>query len=451
VNDTTLSGVSVLVAGAGLAGLSAARDLIARGATVTVIDVRDRVGGRVWTIRDGMAEGQHAEAGGDMIDEDQDEIRGLVAEVGLKLTRILKGGFGYVRADQAGRGKIVARNAKGGWERLASELRGVSRPYHLAERRWDSPITADLARRSVAAWLDSAKADADLRATATGLRGFFLADPDELSLIALVDQFAENDTPGPGPMYRVEGGNDRLTAALAEPLGERLHLNTDVVALSHRGKVVRVSVKNNRALAQINCDYAILALPATLLRRIPITPALPAQQHEAIVRLKYGRATRTLLQFSKRFWRAPGRPRAFGSPLPFGAIWDGNEEQRGRAGILTLLAGGGASDATQAIVAKHGARGLTDALDWLGSKDSELLASRQIVWEQDPYARGGYAYFDPGFDPSLRAWLSRPAGRLFFAGEHTSVKWQGYMNGAVESGRRAAAEVVAVHTAPVQP
>ena len=345
----------------------------------------------------------------------------------------------------------MTRNAKHGWERLAKELDQVSRPYVLAERRWDSPITADIARRSVAAWLDQAKADTDLRATAAGLRGFFLADPDELSLIALIDQVSEDEGPAPSAMYRIEGGSDRLTNALAEPLGERLHLNTDVVALSHRGKVVRVSVKNNRALAQINCDYAILALPATLLRRMPITPALPAQQHEAIVRLKYGRATKTLLQFSKRFWRAPGRPRAFGSPLPFGAVWDGNEEQRGRAGILSLLAGGGASDATQAIVAKHGARGLTDALDWLGSKDSELLASRQIVWEQDPYARGGYAYFDPGFDPSLRAWLSRPAGRLFFAGEHTSVKWQGYMNGAIESGRRAAAEVAAVHTAPVQP
>ena len=82
---------------------------------------------------------------------------------------------------------------------------------------------------------------------------------------------------------------------------------------------------------------------------MPITPALPAQQHDAIARLKYGRATKTLLQFSNRFWRAPGRPRAFGSPLPFGAVWDGNEEQRGRAGILSLLAGGSASDATQAI------------------------------------------------------------------------------------------------------
>ena len=117
----------------------------------------------------------------------------------------------------------------------------------------------------------------------------------------------------------------------------------------------------------------------------------------------------------------------------------------GRSGILSLLAGGSASDATQAIVAKHGVRGLAHALEWLGAPHGELTASRQIVWEQDPFARGGYAYFDPAFDPALRAWLARPAGRLFFAGEHTSIRWQGYMNGAVESGRRAAAEVAATH------
>jgi len=219
VNDTTLSGVSVLVAGAGLAGLAAARDLITLGATVTVIDVRDRVGGRVWTIRDGFAEGQHAEAGGDFIDEEQHEIRTLAAEVGLKLTRVLKGGFGYVRADPAGHAKIVARNARHGWERLADQLREVSRPYMLAERRWDSPITADLARRSVSTWLDQVKADADLRTTAAGLRGFFLADPDELSLIALIDQFSESGAASPGAMYRIDGGTDRLALALAEPLG----------------------------------------------------------------------------------------------------------------------------------------------------------------------------------------------------------------------------------------
>jgi monoamine oxidase len=131
------------------------------------------------------------------------------------------------------------------------------------------------------------------------------------------------------------------------------------------------------------------------------------------------------------------------SALPIGAVWDGNEEQRGRSGILSLLAGGGASDATQALTAKVGARGLLDSLEWLGVRDTPLLASRQIVWEQDPFARGGYAFFDPSFDPARRAWLARPSGRLFFAGEHTSMRWQGYMNGAVESGRRAALEIAA--------
>src|SRR6266700_3551519 len=98
----TLEGVSVLVAGAGLAGLSAAHDLVAMGAEVTVVDARDRVGGRVLTIRDGFKERQHAEAGGDMIDEGQREICDLARELGLKLAPILRSGFGYVRQNGAG-------------------------------------------------------------------------------------------------------------------------------------------------------------------------------------------------------------------------------------------------------------------------------------------------------------------------------------------------------------
>ncbi|MBI3492764.1 MAG: FAD-dependent oxidoreductase [Acidobacteria bacterium] len=438
-----LSGVSVLVSGAGLAGLAAAHDLTAMGADVIVVDARDRVGGRVWTIRDGFAQNQHAEGGGDMIDDAQHEIRALAAELGLTLTRILRGGFGYVRQDDAGRPRMVRRRALRGWTRLAGALDEFIHPYRLAEQRWDSPIVAAIAKRSVASWLDEVRADPELRATATGLRGFFLADPDELSLLALVDQFAATDAWG--SLRRIEGGNDRLATALAAPLGSRLHLNTDVVALTHRGRTVRVTVKNARAQSQITCDYVVLALPATTLRRIPIAPSLPSPQHDAIARLKYGRATRTLLQFSRRFWRAPRRPGAFGSPLFFGAVWDGNEEQRGRAGILSLLAGGGASDATQSLVAKEGPRGLAQSLEWLGARGADLVGSKQIVWEQDPHARGGYAYFDPAYDPALRAWLARPFGRLFFAGEHTSIRWQGYMNGAVESGRRAAAEIAAAH------
>src|SRR5947207_15065077 len=108
-----------------MAGIATAKDFVARGATVTVVEARDRVGGRVWTIRDGFAEQQHAEAGGDMIDEQQHEIRDLAEQLGLKLTRILRSGFGYVRADAHGRARIVQRNAARGWGRLASALEPV--------------------------------------------------------------------------------------------------------------------------------------------------------------------------------------------------------------------------------------------------------------------------------------------------------------------------------------
>ncbi len=437
-----LAGASVIVAGAGLAGLTAACDLLSMGADVTVVEARERVGGRVWTVRDGFTDRQHAEAGGDMIDEAQHEIRDLASSLGLKLTRILRGGFGYVRADGAGRPRLVARSAVRGWDRLAEALQPWIRRYKLAEQRWDSPIAADIARRSVAQWLDETHADDELRATATGLRGFFLADPDDLSLIALVDQFATSDQPGPSDMFRIAGGNDLLPRALASQLGTRLHLGAELVAVSVRGQHVHASIKHQRAAATMTSDYLVFALPASILRRIPVIPALPTLQHQAIAALGYGRATKTLLQFDRRFWRAPGKPRAFGSPLGFGALWEGNEDQAAKPGILSLLAGGGASLATQAAVASDGVERFAAGFAWLGNGPARLLASRQIVWESDPFARGGYAFFGPAFDPSWREWLARPVGgRLFFAGEHTSLRWQGYMNGAIESGRRAALEV----------
>jgi len=440
--------VSVLVAGAGLAGLTAAHDLMSMGADVTVLDARERVGGRVWTIRDGFANRQHAEAGGDMIDEAQHEIRQLAASLGLKMARILRGGFGYIRADADGRPRLVKRSSVRGWDRLSKALQTWIARYKTAEQRWDSPIATDIARRSVAQWLDEEHADEELRATALALRGFFLADPDELSLIALVDQFANSDQPGRSDTYRIIGGNDRLPAALAEKLGNRVHLGSELVAVSVRGQHVHATIKHRGTTAPMTADYLVFAMPASLLRRVPILPALPTPQHQAITSLAYGRATKTLLQFERRFWRGAGTPRAFGSPLPFGAVWEGNEEQAATPGILSLLAGGGASGATQTAIASDGIARFAESFSWLGSGPARLIASRHVVWESDPFARGGYAFFSASFDPALREWLARPAGRLFFAGEHTSLRWQGYMNGAVESGRRAALEIRASAALP---
>ena len=109
--------------------------------------------------------------------------------------------------------------------------------------------------------------------------------------------------------------------------------------------------------------------------------------------------------------------------------------------MLAFLGGGSASARLRSGVAQ-GAEHLLSALCWLGMAGADVQAVRAATWEDDPWSRGGYAYLDPGFDPALRPCLARRAGRLVFAGEHTSVRWQGYMNGAVESGVRAARELI---------
>lgn len=425
------------MAGAGLAGLTAARDLEADGASVTVVEARDRAGGRVHTLR-GFDERQHAEGGADLIEGEQALVLELARALRLQVVPILRRGWGFYGPDRRGGRRIL--RASRTFEEAARRLNAEIRDYRIAAGRWDSAIAAALARLSVAEWLSATGADPALSAGMRGLRGFFLADPEDLSLIALVEQFASGDAPGEGRMFRIRGGNDRLPGAMAEAVRGKILLETIVRRVRQDAAGVRVTIEERGARREVVADYCVLALPASTLRDVELEPGLPDDQHRAIAALRYGSATRMLLQFAKPFWRQARRPRAFGTDLPIGAVWDGSEEQRGRAGILTLLAGGRASSELQAILHAESSRGVVQRLGWLG-KPSGLLASRTVVWEDDPWARGGYAFFDPQFDPALRAWLARPAGRLIFAGEHTSERWQGYMNGAIESGKRAAAEV----------
>ena len=439
-NKASLRGMSVLVAGAGLAGLTAACELQRRGARVTVVEARDRLGGRVWTMREGFAEGQHAEAGGDLIDPDQEAIRGLAKDMGLTLSPILRGGFAFVGSGT--RGSRVESSSRAGsvWEELAQAAEPWVRAYRVNERRWDGPIARQLADQSVADWLDSIRAHRQVRARLKGLRGFFLADPENLSLLALVDQLA-TESPGAHHFYRIKGGNDRLATALAERLQEPVRFKTRVRAVAQRRGKVQVTVHRKDGQAHMIADALVLALPATMVRRLVLTPPLPPPQWKALGDLQYGPATKSLLQFDRRFWRRPDRTLAYGTDLPIGAIWDGNEEQRGERGILTMLAGGSTSRDTKQLLSKGGAEAMAERLTWLGAKKAVLCASRHVSWEDDPFVRGGYAVFRPGYDPEQRAWLSRPHGRILFAGEQTSLRWQGYMNGAVESGLRAALEV----------
>ena len=433
-----LRGVRVVVAGAGLAGLSAAYALEADGADVTVVDARDRVGGRVWTWRDGFANRQHAEAGGDLIEREQTATRDLAKQLGLEVAPILSRGFGYYGPNA--RGRLSIQKLERYFDAMERPFRADIRAYKLAEQRWDGAVAAALARESIATRLERAQTPRWIRERIRGLRGLFLADPEELSTLALVDFLAEFGAPGSGEMLRVTAGNDRLATTLAARLKRKPLLGTVVRRLAQTSTGVTATVEQPSGVHEIRGDFVLCAMPASTVRDVVFSPALPDRQHDAIARLRYGKATRLAIQFSRRFWRKSGRPDAFGSNQPFGAVWDANEQQRRVTGILTFLAGGDASAELQELVRAGGIAGVVSRLGWLG-RPANVLASKMIRWEDDPWARGGYAYFDTGFDPALRDWLARPAGRILFAGEHTSIKWQGYINGAILSGQRAAAEV----------
>lgn len=437
-----LAGRRVIVAGAGLAGLMAARELEAAGARVTVVEARDRVGGRVHTLRGGFARRQHAEAGADIIEGEQTLVRELASSLGLETVRILRQGFGYYGPDRAGRRRI--HTAPGTFEELPRRLRREIGDFCLADKRWDSGVAGGLASQSVADWLTRTRAEPAFVAGVRALRGFFLADPEDLSLLAVVDQFASftppGTPPGEGQMFRITGGNDRLPSAMARALKRPVILSAILRRVRQDAGGVRVTIEERGTLRELVGDYCVVTLPASTARDVRFHPALPDQQRRAIATLKYGNATRMALQFARPFWRKAGRPRAFGSDLPLGAVWDGAEEQCNGPGMLILLAGGNASRSLREIVEREGDSGLVDRLSWLG-KPTALVATQTVTWEDERWSRGGYAYFDPSFEPELRPWLSRPAGRVLFAGEHTSAQFQGYMNGAIESGKRAAAEV----------
>ena len=430
-----------MIIGAGLAGLTAAVELSRDGATVRVLEARDRIGGRVWTIRDGFSGSQHAEAGGEFIDEDQEEIRQLARKLELDLVPVLKRGFSFA-ARQAK--AAVPRLTAGAdlWADLHRRLSPLIRAYRLADQRWDSSIAHQLARISAAEWLENTGAEKELRAMVRGLRGLFLLDPHELPLLFLIEQLIAG-TPGQGRLYRVKGGNDQLAQGLSTFLGEHIHLGTQVVKIAQSQKKVWVTVRDRSGLhSQLRADYAVLAVPATVIRSLCFDPPLPLLPHQAMTTLPYGAVTKTLLQFTRRFWRGGHRTNAYATDLPIGTIWDANEDQPGRMGILTLMAGGSASQATQKSMAEGGIERTLAALKWLGPAPRDLVGFRQISWEKDPWAGGGYAAFATSYDPALRQWLAQPHGRCFFAGEHTSIRWQGYMNGAVESGLRVSLDVI---------
>jgi len=432
-----MRGARVIIAGAGLAGLTAAHELAVAGAAVTVIDARDYAGGRVRTVR-AFPSSQHAELGGEFIEPDHKEMVGLCKQFALPLVRVLRAGFTHRFRDATGT-YHVSRTAP--WDALSDALAPLVRRYRLAGGSSCADAVREMATMSLSESLRRSKAPADVQPMSKALRGFFLADPDEISVLPVVEQIAKGGSPAQVEFLRIQGGNDRLVDALIRATPARLLLGHSIRAVVQAVDRITLTVVDASGLTQqIEGDYLVMTLPASTLRDVEIRPALPDDQQHAIARLAYGRATKVLLQSSNDLF-GDRHARAFATDGRLGAFWHASEEQSGGGSIIAFLAGGSAS-APLRDAATDGAGTLLADLCWLRMNGASITAVHIGDWTADPWARGGYAFLDPAFDPAWRPLLARRAGRIVFAGEHTSERWQGYMNGAVESGHRAARELL---------
>jgi monoamine oxidase len=270
------------------------------------------------------------------------------------------------------------------------------------------------------------------------LRGFYLADADQLSALVLVDLAMQPVDPGHVTLSRIKGGNHRLVEALAKQPRLKTSLQSVVQRIEQDDREVRVTVADgSKRGAAITGDYLVLATPPAIARALEFAPAVPSTLRRAWQALHSGPATKAHVRFDTLWWRKKGRPRAFGSNLETGAIW---ETAGTGPATLTMLAGGRASASMRGLLEAGGPQRVVRRLSWLGEPEA-ARDFRSISWELDPYAQGGYIFFGPDFRPEWRSELSRAFGRIAFAGDHTSRKWQGYMNGAVESGHRAARDI----------
>ena len=435
---TPLRGVRVIVAGAGLSGLVAARRLAQRGATVDVMEARPRLGGRVLTLRGGAMGAGYAEGGGEFVDRTHRRIRTLAHELGVDLVPVLRAGFGSAVRYQ---GRLhVSASQSASWRRMHKLLAGAVAAHRRHEGNWHSSVAEAMAKASLREFLESAGGTARDIAFAETLRGFFLAGPSSLSALVAVDHLCAGN-PAAVRMSRIVGGSDRLIAALARTPRVAIHTGHVLRAVAHDDKGVRVTVEESSAgRTERDADYLVVTLPPPLALDVAMTPRLPEPTRRALGSLALGAGTKTLLRFQTRWWRRRGRPNAYGTNMPIGAVWEAAEEQKQQA-VLTLFAGGASSLQMQDLTRDGLLDTLLGQLGFLGRPDGLPLDHAQVIWENEVWSRGAYAVFTPGFDPQDRDLLGRAVGRVLLAGEHTSQEAQGYMEGAVESGDRVAMEI----------
>jgi len=443
----------VVVAGAGLAGLAAAWELARRGHAVTVLEARDRPGGRVHTLRDGWSDGMYAEAGAVFIPEDHCHTVGYARELGVPL--VPAGGRRGAGARYFVRGQAVTLRPgeRARWPLALRPDEAGLRPEALLARYLD-PVLERVGDPRHPAWpgeqalaLDGVSLGELLRrqgASRAAVELVRLGYLDEWgdgvdacsALFLLRDRALRGEG---GAVYRVEGGTDRLPRALAARLGERVRYGAVVRQVEHGPGGVRVGYDRAGARETAAADFLVCALPFPTLRAVRVDPGLSRAKEKVVRGLRTTSVSRVYLQMGSRCWDAAGA--AVPTDLPIMHAVDATAGQPGRRGILEAFVTG--PNARRVAAMSDAARvrfALEQAARVHPGATRAFEHGASVCWDADPWALGDYAWFAPGEMREFLPHLATPEGRIHFAGDHTSA-WPGWMQGALASGVRAADEV----------
>jgi monoamine oxidase len=435
--------VDVVVVGGGLAGLVCAYELQRAGRSVTVLEARNRPGGRVYTVRKGFLSGQHAEGGGEFIDTGHGYMRLYVQRLGLRLEDLRTQPDAHlgrvVYVDDRRRTEDEIRSGATGTvvERFWSKVASLAAPLDPLD-----PLAkgAALDRRSANWLLDSMRIGGTARTLIEhDLRERFTVEPAKISLLFLCQTVKRGrGQPASGTAaFRIRGGNDQLPDALADHIHD-LRLSSSV----SRIELASDSVRTVGDGVDVRGRFCVLTPPFPAVNTgIQFAPSLPPLLAEAIQKLRYGVATKILLQYSRRFWRAEDDSGRITTDLLFQSAWEATSGQAGRRGILVLDPAGrpGAIYATRFPTIRTLLS--ADEVDDVYPGSRKLVGhATAAVWLNEGPTRGSIAAYAPG--QVTRYWhaVRQRYGRLLLAGEHTD-SYGGTMEGAVRSGRRAAAEI----------